>query len=453
MQRTAPTNPAVINDPEKLDDDYFEEDSSGPGFRHRLQLVLGAAVVALCAFSAGDLTLQGPRYPVLFILQLTQIAVILVVVRILRTAHSDRGIMAIGVGAFTVIYLTVASIGAISGESSTTALLFCALALTSAATLPWGLRPQLATVSVAGVALLAVVYSMSGDTLPQGYRSGNILVIGALLLGSVLVAHQLQQYRERTGKEHRLLLAAQERFRRYDSEIEDRVALRTAALEKTNQELEGFSYTVSHDLRSPLRIMSGFTQILLEDYGDMLDEAGVQHVHRVRAATHHMGKIIDGLLELAGLAKSEFQVEPVDLSALVTAETQELQTAYPEHPVEVVVEPGITASASATLIELALSNLLENAWKYTRGVENPRVEFGQTELGGRAAYYLTDNGVGFDSEAAKDLFIPFRRLHHKEEFEGSGIGLATVERIVERHGGAVWAKSHPGEGATFYFSL
>jgi len=224
------------------------------------------------------------------------------------------------------------------------------------------------------------------------------------------------------------------------------------ALTLANQELEAFSYSVSHDLRAPLRAIDGFSQVLLEDYYPQLDEAGRDHLMRVRRAAQRMASLIDQLLELARLGRRELRKAAVDLSALAGAAVQELAEADPGRTVQATIQPSLNAWGDPQLLSIVLDNLLSNAWKYTGNASQPRIEFGAVTRDGQTVYHVRDNGVGFDMRYAERLFGPFQRLHGSE-FEGSGIGLATVQRIVKRHGGRVWAEARPEQGATFFFTL
>jgi signal transduction histidine kinase len=224
-------------------------------------------------------------------------------------------------------------------------------------------------------------------------------------------------------------------------------------LQTANQELESFSYSVSHDLRAPLRAIDGFSRIVLEDYQDKLDDEGKDSLTRIRAASQRMGQLIDDLLQLSRHTRSEMHCAPVNLSALARAVVEELQKTNPERHVEFVIEPDLDADADAGLMRVVLENLLGNAWKFTGKQAAAKIEFGRTTHAGASAYFVRDNGVGFDMAYASKLFGAFQRLHTPAEFPGAGIGLATVQRIIHRHGGRVWAESEVGHGATFYFSL
>jgi light-regulated signal transduction histidine kinase (bacteriophytochrome) len=225
------------------------------------------------------------------------------------------------------------------------------------------------------------------------------------------------------------------------------------AVEAANHELEAFSYSVAHDLRAPLRSLDGFSEILLEDYAAKLDEDGSQHLQYIRESAQRMAQLIDDLLTLSGVTRGQFQRQPVDLSAIAGAIAARLQKAEPERRVDFVIEDGFTAEGDARLLTIALENLIGNAWKYSGKRAAARIEVGAVPSDGRRAYFVRDNGAGFDMAHAGKLFGVFQRLHSVEEFEGTGIGLATVQRIVRRHGGHVWAEASVDQGATFFFTL
>ena len=226
-----------------------------------------------------------------------------------------------------------------------------------------------------------------------------------------------------------------------------------AELERKNRELEAFTYSVSHDLRAPLRSIDGFSQALLEDYSQALDETGQNHLRRVRAAAQRMGELIDDLLKLAHIDRMDLRREDVDLSVLAHLVISSLAAADPSRKMEVHIADGLECRADGQLIRIVLENLFGNAWKFTGKVDAPCMEFGAEATPDGLAYCVHDNGAGFDMAYADKLFGVFQRLHSQEAFPGTGIGLATVQRIVHRHGGRIWADSKPGEGATFRFTL
>ena len=246
---------------------------------------------------------------------------------------------------------------------------------------------------------------------------------------------------------------AEEELHRLNEELEHRVRKRTAQLEATNRELEAFSYSISHDLAAPLRSIDGFSQILLEDYAEILDDEGKDYLSRVRASSQHLGQLIDALLKLSHMTRREIRRERVDLSIMAEDIAQELRINQPERQVEFVIADSLSVNGDAWLLRIALENLVGNAWKFTGESSPARIEFGATEHEDALAYFVRDNGAGFDMTYADKLFGAFQRLHTIEEFPGTGIGLATVQRIVHHHGGQAWAEGRVGQGATFYFTL
>jgi light-regulated signal transduction histidine kinase (bacteriophytochrome) len=236
-------------------------------------------------------------------------------------------------------------------------------------------------------------------------------------------------------------------------ELEKRVEERTAQLKTINNELEAFSYSVSHDLRAPLRSIDGFSQALIEDYSETFDEQGRKYLDRLRFNAQKMGLLIDDMLKLARVTRTKMSVTNVNLTEMAESIIRELKESDPDRQVEFVSAPGIRVLADSALIGIALQNLLNNAWKFTSKVASARIEFGTTDVDGKKACYIKDNGAGFDMQQADKLFTPFQRLHTVEEFKGTGVGLATVQRIIHRHNGTVWASSEVGVGTTFFFTL
>jgi len=240
---------------------------------------------------------------------------------------------------------------------------------------------------------------------------------------------------------------------RLNTELEERVRQRTAQLEASNRELESFSYSVSHDLRAPLRSIDGFSKALLEDYGDGLDTHGRNYLDRIRAATQNMGELIDDLLELSRVTRAEIRRQPIDLSSMARSITNELRRSDPMRDVRVDIEDGLVAVGDRRLIRIVLENLLSNSWKFTAKQRDQHIEVRDAGKNGKTVFLVRDNGAGFDMNYADKLFGAFQRLHSAKEFPGTGVGLATVHRIINRHGGRVWAESEVGKGATFYFTL
>lgn len=287
-------------------------------------------------------------------------------------------------------------------------------------------------------------------TIPVEEYEGEIALLGDRLNHmAIRLRDSISSLEERITN----LKEAEEEIKTLNAKLEERVEERTQQLEMTNKELESFSYSVSHDLRSPLRAIDGWSSLLLEDYGGQLDSQAQQYLIRVHSETQRMGHLIDGLLQLSRLMRFDVQLKTVDLSAIVQNITLRLQEAEPQRQVEFVIQPNLSATGDSNLLEIALSNLLGNAFKFTGKMPFARIEFGQIDTARGVAFFVRDNGAGFDMTYAQKLFGTFQRLHKTAEFPGTGIGLATVQRIIRRHNGQIWAEAEVDQGATFYFTL
>ena len=246
---------------------------------------------------------------------------------------------------------------------------------------------------------------------------------------------------------------ADNEIRRLNTELEQRVQQRTAQLEAVNRELEAFSYSVSHDLRAPLRGIDGWSLALAEDFQSSLNEKANEYIGRIRNEAQRMGALIDDLLQLSRVARAEIVFKPVDLSALVRSISVRIQELYPGRHIQFIIEDGLTVEGDSQLLDIALTNLLDNSSKFTAPRVDARVEFGKNNMDGKNVYFVRDNGVGFDMTYAEKMFGAFQRMHKTSEFPGTGVGLATVQRIIRRHSGKVWANAAVGHGATFFFTL
>lgn len=282
----------------------------------------------------------------------------------------------------------------------------------------------------------------------QMYKGWLFVFASALLLYLLL-----RRYQRRCDSSLTKLLASQEEVQRMNAELERRVLERTRQMEAINRELESFAYAVSHDLRAPLRSMSGFSQILRESAPESLDEKSLHYLQRIHDASQRMSALIDDLLSLSRISRSELSPRPVDLSLLASEAATTIADRYQGRNVELHIAPSMSVYGDPRLLRIALDNLLDNAWKYTSRAKQARVEVGTRTEGDETIYFVRDNGVGFDMTYADKLFGPFQRLHADADFPGTGIGLVTVQRILTRHGGRIWVEAAPERGATFFFTL
>jgi signal transduction histidine kinase len=281
--------------------------------------------------------------------------------------------------------------------------------------------------------------------LASSTRATFAVIVGGCALAFVLVGF--------AGAVIRRDMGARARAEQHVRELNQHLDRHAAQLEAANKELEAFSYAVSHDLRAPLRTIDGFSKAIIEDYGDKLDPDGHEHLQRVCGAADRMGRLIDDMLNLSRVTRSEMRHERLSLSDVARSVINELQSAQPERNAEVVIADRMSVEGDPRLLRVVLDNLIGNAWKFTSKTPQARIEVGAAMRDGQRAFYVRDNGAGFDMAFAHKLFGAFQRLHAMEEFSGTGIGLATVQRIARRHGGKVWAEGAVGRGATFYFTL
>lgn len=275
------------------------------------------------------------------------------------------------------------------------------------------------------------------------------------ILGSAILLYiLLRQHKRRDDAAVSALLESQREVQQMNAELEKRVAERTRQLQAANRELESFAYAVSHDLRAPLRSLSGFSQILQETAGGQLDEKSLHYLRRIHDASQRMSGLIEALLSLSRISTAELVIRPANLTQICMDAAAALREKYPGHAVRVDIAANMHVEGDARLLRMAMDCLLANAWKFTIRAEQPAVTIGvQTGVTGGHIYFVRDNGAGFDMAYANKLFVPFQRLHPDAEFQGSGIGLVTAQRIIARHNGRIWAEAQLGEGATFHFTI
>ncbi len=338
------------------------------------------------------------------------------------------------------------------------------------------LRPALSDSPDGGISVRYAITQIENEErrlLTDRYAQANaakrnvvISFAGATLLDLVLLVIAFQQLirthhdREQLAARATEIVTLNDELQQVNAELqqvntglEARVQQRTRELEESNQELQAFSYSVSHDLRAPLRTIDGFSLALAEDFSELLNEDGRDYIQRVRGGVQRMGTLIDALLQLSRVTRSEVQREQVNLSQLATLIFEELKVNDAQQAVEFLAESGVVADADPRLMRVAFENLLGNALKFTSKTSNARVEFGQRAKEGQTVYFIRDNGAGFDMQYVDRLFTAFQRLHGDRDFKGSGIGLATVSRIIRRHHGRIWAEGETERGATFFFTL
>lgn len=276
----------------------------------------------------------------------------------------------------------------------------------------------------------------------------------AILGSAILLYILLRRHKRRDDATVSALLDSQREVQQMNAELEKRVAERTRQLQAANRELESFAYAVSHDLRAPLRSLSGFSQILQETAGGQLDEKSLHYLRRIHDASQRMSGLIEALLGLSRISTAEMVTRPVNFTQICLDAGAALKEKFPGHTLQFEVAANMHVEGDARLLRMAMDCLLANAWKFTIRADRPAVTVGvQTGATGGHIYFVRDNGVGFDMAYANKLFVPFQRLHPEAEFQGSGIGLVTAQRVIARHNGRIWAEAQVNEGATFYFTI
>ncbi len=366
--------------------------------------------------------------------------------------RSPRGVLWLVLATAILDCAVINWLAALDGTGETAAIFVLGFTVSCAALIPWGARLQALLAVSAVFAMSANNYSLTGD-LPAWFSSPGF-VLDAMVLGvSIYVAYELARTRVTVGARELALSKAEKDQQALNTSLERRVAERTAELEQMVGELRSFSYTVSHDLRAPLRGINGYSRLLEEEFSGLLGPRGREHIEQICAGSERMGRMIDSLLVLGRVTRSELSVVSVDLSGLVRSMADQCSATLPQRRLQWVIAEGVTARGDAALLRTIVQNLIENAWKFTMDRDEPCVEFGVSERDEQIVYYVRDNGIGFDMRYADQLFGDFTRLHGQNAYEGMGIGLATVRRAVNRHGGRIWAEAAVAEGATFFFTL
>lgn len=311
---------------------------------------------------------------------------------------------------------------------------------------------------------LAAAYELGRAALDNGAGVTSVVATHAKALGPILGADPTAALSMRSisflveclaplEMAHRGFMEANKALQSLNEDLEQRVLERTRQLEQANEELGAFAYSVSHDLRAPVRSIHGFSQIILEDCAPLLDDVGRSALERIQFSANRMEQLIDGILNLAQTSREQLSIGTVNLSVMANEIVAELREQQPDRHIDVRIADNLVAEADPDLVRIALTNLLSNAFKFTAGQPTPRIDFASEIQGDEVVYYTRDNGVGFDMAYIENVFRPFERLHSQEDFPGTGIGLATVHRAIRRHGGRIWAEASVDHGASFFFTL
>jgi len=418
-------------------------------------VVLGVASLVFVLFDRGPASNSGGNaiFPALYTLRLLACVAGIAVCRYIGTTRSIVVALWLTGAVFSA---SSAWLGIIRGDYTSNAIISIGITTCAAAIIPWGWREQSVLVVVMMVGLIYDAAHVSGGNIGS-IGTHVLLTILVTVGGSLYVTLRLDRARREIDRRQQ---EDEESIDRLTRDLEQRVHERTGELEsvnadlkQANKELQGFTYSVSHDLRGALRVISGLSQLLTDEHGVGLDPAARRYADQIRSSTIRVGQLVDALLALARVSRSKLRIEPFDLSQAAVEIGALLGDRDPERRVTLVVEPGLRADGDPALLRTLLENLLENAWKFTAGTGDARIEVGAVGNPATREYFVRDNGAGFDMQYADKLFRPFERLHEAADFEGTGIGLATVQRVVLRHGGRVRAEGAEKSGATFWFTL
>jgi signal transduction histidine kinase len=423
-----------------------------PDLRQRLRLCTQISAIAFTVYTAASYFFGGENADARLALNVFRVVGLAACLWALRGDGSHRHTLAMALTATSITFVVGAMISVLRADASPMVVLTITSCAVMAILLPWGLLGQ--TIYVIGVsAALAIVHAIVGPQAFSGLSVDGFASLAIALCLSIGVASFMESMRRASIELLRDARQADEELTRFHAMLEDRVSERTAALEFANREIEGFSFTVSHDLRSPLRTIAGFTNMIAEDNEGRLSETSLDSLARIRAAARRMDSLIDDMLVLARVGRSALRLEPVHLAAIARSIEGDLRAEDPGREVEFEVDRIPVVRGDHALLHIAMDNLLRNAWKFTSGRERASIRVSGELDADRVVCRVADNGIGFDPRFRDKLFRPFERLHDDPDFDGTGVGLATVARVVHRHGGEVDAAGRPGEGATFTFRL
>ena len=423
-----------------------------PDFRQRLRLCTQIALLAFAGYTAASIFLGDFTLDTRIVLNIVRALGLALAVWLLRGKGSYARTVAVALGAPIFTFAIGAGLSVVRMDVAPMFVLAITASVVMALLLPWG--PALQAVFVLGVmGSLGAAAAVAGPQSYDGLSVDFITSVAIALVLSIGVAWFMEHTRRAFAEVLSDAAEADEELARFHEMLENRFTERTAELAFANRELEGFSYTVSHDLRSPLRTVAGFTDMIAEENAGRLSESTLDHLARIRDAARRMDLLIDDMLVLARVGRSTLRLEPVDLAAMARSIESELRAEEPDRNVVLDVSDIPPVTADHALLHVAMDNLLRNAWKFTRSRAAAHIRVSGERSGDRVTCRVTDNGIGFDPRFRTKLFRPFERIHDDPMYEGTGVGLATVARVVHRHGGEVDAQGAPGEGATFSFSL
>jgi len=423
-----------------------------PALRQRARDAVGFLAAAQTIYAVTLMFTQGLGFEMRAVINLIRVLTLYWCVWALRGEGPRRDTLLVTGIAIATQFACGVAISIVRQDVLPMVLLVMVLTCITSVFIPWGGRVQAAVSAAAGVSLLiasACVYRLTGAHL--GFDAATTVVVSLMI--TTYIAYVLERSRKKLEERLEEARRTDEELVNLYAQLERRVTERTAELEMANRELEGFSYTVSHDLRSPLRTIAGFSLVLLEENGELLDESARGHLEKIHAASRRMDGLIDDMLLLARVGRNSLRYEVVDLEAIARSIGEDLAGENPDRDVEFRVGPIPPVRGDHALLRIALDNLLRNAWKFTSVREKAHVEVSGEKLGDSVVVRVKDDGIGFDPRFRSKLFQPFERIHGDERFPGTGVGLATVARIVRRHGGEVDAEGVVDRGATFSITL